>query len=66
MVEALSEAKYAKYTNTKHMGLGRGLEFKHKIGMTKPWDGNGSSPECGSFLFTPPNPHNCHLIKVLI
>ena len=29
-------------------------ELKCVIAKTKPWDAAGSSPECGSFLFTPP------------
>ena len=32
-----------------------GLELNRIVAMTKPWDSTGSSPECGSSLFTAPS-----------
>lgn len=34
------------------MGMDVDLELKYNIAVTKPWDGKGSSPECGSSLIT--------------
>ena len=46
-------------------GVAGGLELKHMVAMTKPWDGAGASPECGSFLFTAlptvTYHHDCHM-----